>query len=66
METIIAILLWLGVLTPGQITQDELDGLTYIHQERISSLQNDTILLNGVLESQTSLLPTVTIVDPNK
>lgn len=66
METIIAILLWLGVLTPGQITQVDLDGLVSSHQESISSVRSDTVLLDGILQSQSSLLTTVTIIDPNK
>jgi hypothetical protein len=66
MEIIISILLWLGVLTPGAITQSDLNELVASHQDRISVVQSDTVLLGGVVDSQAFLLPNVSIIDPSK
>lgn len=66
MEIIISILLWLGVLTPGAITQSDLNELVASHQDKISVVQSDTVLLGGVVDSQAFLLPNVSIIDPSK
>jgi len=66
MEIIISILLWLGVLTPGAITQSDLNELVASHQDRISVVRSDTVLLGGVVDSQAFLLPNVSIIDPSK
>ena len=59
MSVIIAILLWLGAITPGNYTQTQFDSIQAAHQGQINAVQGDPVTMTVVTSTEDPSVVTV-------
>ncbi len=59
MSVIIAILLWLGAITPGSYTQSQFDAIQAANQTQINAVQGDPVTMTVVSTTENPSVVTV-------